>query len=115
MQVFVLVGLRRFSPPANPLLPGVREEIVHELFTEWPRPFVSRAQVLKVTPLGTGSPPPELERFGPSTLVEARTEPTRCRIAVAWLTNGGSSTALANELINAPGSASRPTSPAADQ
>ena len=37
-------------------------------------PTPSRAQVLKVTLLGTGSPPPEIERFGPSTLVEAGTE-----------------------------------------
>jgi ribonuclease Z len=37
-------------------------------------PVVLRAQELKVTLLGTGSPPPEIERFGPATLVEAGTE-----------------------------------------
>ena len=37
-------------------------------------PTLSRAQVLKVTLLGTGSPLPEIERFGPSTLVEAGTD-----------------------------------------
>jgi ribonuclease Z len=39
--------------------------------------FVSwniRAQHLKVTLLGTGSPIPVIERFGPSTLVEAGRE-----------------------------------------
>jgi ribonuclease Z len=37
-------------------------------------PVVGHAQELKVTLLGTGSPPPEIERFGPATLVEAGTE-----------------------------------------
>jgi ribonuclease Z len=37
-------------------------------------PVVSQAQELKVTLLGTGSPPPEIERFGPGTLVQAGTE-----------------------------------------
>jgi ribonuclease Z len=37
-------------------------------------PALSEAQVFKVTLLGTGAPPPEIERFGPSTLVEAGTE-----------------------------------------
>jgi ribonuclease Z len=37
-------------------------------------PASSQAQTLKVTLLGTGSPPPEIDRFGPSTLVEAGTE-----------------------------------------
>lgn len=31
----------------------------------------ARGQVIKVTLLGTGSPPPVMDRFGPSTLVEA--------------------------------------------
>ncbi len=34
-------------------------------------PTLSQAQGLKVTLLGTGRPAPEIERFGPSTLVEA--------------------------------------------
>jgi ribonuclease Z len=37
-------------------------------------PALSQAQELKVTLLGTGAPPPEIERFGPSTLVEAGME-----------------------------------------
>ena len=37
-------------------------------------PAISHAQQIKVTLLGTGSPPPELERFGPGTLVQAGTE-----------------------------------------
>ena len=35
---------------------------------------VSGAQELRVTLLGTGTPPPEIERFGPGTLVEAGSE-----------------------------------------
>ena len=34
-------------------------------------PVVSSAQDIKVTLLGTGAPPAEIDRFGPSTLVEA--------------------------------------------
>lgn len=37
-------------------------------------PILVQGQQLKVTLLGTGAPPPEIERFGPSTLVEAGTE-----------------------------------------
>lgn len=34
-------------------------------------PVIAHAQTIKVTLLGTGSPPPAMNRFGPSTLVEA--------------------------------------------
>ena len=34
-------------------------------------PAVAHAQTIKVTLLGTGAPPPVMNRFGPSTLVEA--------------------------------------------
>jgi ribonuclease Z len=34
-------------------------------------PAVADAQIIKVTLLGTGAPPPVMNRFGPSTLVEA--------------------------------------------
>src|SRR5688572_9339795 len=34
-------------------------------------PAVSSAQEIKVTLLGTGAPPAEIDRFGPGTLVEA--------------------------------------------
>jgi ribonuclease Z len=37
-------------------------------------PAVSGAQELRVTLLGTGTPPPAIERFGPGTLVEAGSE-----------------------------------------
>src|SRR5688572_10642557 len=37
----------------------------------WCVPAVSSAQEIKVTLLGTGAPPAEIDRFGPSTLVEA--------------------------------------------
>lgn len=36
-----------------------------------PLPYAARAQEIKVTLLGTGSPAPVMNRFGPSTLVEA--------------------------------------------
>src|SRR5882672_5951119 len=34
-------------------------------------PAAAQGQAIKVTLLGTGSPPPVMNRFGPSTLVEA--------------------------------------------
>ncbi len=37
-------------------------------------PMVMPAQNIKVTLLGTGAPPPVLDRFGPSTLIEAGAE-----------------------------------------
>lgn len=37
-------------------------------------PVITRAQSLKITLLGTGNPGPSLERFGPSTLIEAGDE-----------------------------------------
>ena len=37
-------------------------------------PMATEAQTMKVTLLGTGCPPPVMNRFGPSTLVEAGNE-----------------------------------------
>jgi hypothetical protein len=45
-------------------------EVLYVLFVCWN----IQAQGLKVTLLGTGSPIPIIDRFGPSTLVEAGTE-----------------------------------------
>jgi ribonuclease Z len=41
------------------------------LLNVWLLPVTAQAQDIKVTLLGTGCPPPVMNRFGPSTLVEA--------------------------------------------
>lgn len=48
-----------------------RKVIVIALFAIVFVPVIAQAQTIKVTLLGTGNPPPVMNRFGPSTLIEA--------------------------------------------